>query len=183
MDDIKQGFGLYYRLMLEDVRKTLGNLKENFPGYQGQGYEIAGLVWFQGWNDMVNSDYTAEYAKHMANFIRDVRKDLGVPKMPLVIGQLGVGGVKEENGKRDAFKDAQAKPASLPEFRGNVALVKTDQYWDMTADAVFKKGWQKHLEEWNKVGSDRPYHYLGSAICYSRIGKAFGEAMIRLSTP
>jgi len=30
------------------------------------------------------------------------------------------------------------------------------------------------------VGSDRPYHYLGSAIWYGRIGKEFGKAMIDL---
>ena len=33
----------------------------------------------------------------MACFIRDVRKDLGAPKMPFVIGALGVGG--EEAGE------------------------------------------------------------------------------------
>ncbi len=29
--------------------------------------------------------------------------------------------------------------------------------------AVLAKGWREHLEEWNKVGSDYGYHYLGSA--------------------
>jgi len=180
--DVKEGFGKYYRLMVEDVRGTLKNLKEHFPAYEGQGYEIAGFVWFQGWNDMINPTYTAEYTEHMQNFIRDVRKDLDAPKLPFVIGQLGVGGQKEErpNPKKDAFKTAQAKAAELAEFKGNMDVVKTDQYWDMTADAVFKKGWRKHLEEWNKVGSDYPYHYLGSAICYSRIGKGFAEAIIAL---
>jgi hypothetical protein len=182
MDDIKSSFGHYYREMLREVRDTLANLKELFPEYQGQGYELAGLVWFQGWNDMINADYTAEYAENMANFIRDVRKDLDAPHLPVVIGQLGVGGTKEEkpNPKRDAFKAAQIKPAGLPEFQGNVAVVKTDQYWDMEADAVFKKGWKEHFEQWEKVGSDYPFHYLGSAKCYSRIGKGFGEAMLQL---
>ncbi|MEQ8786859.1 MAG: sialate O-acetylesterase [Pirellulaceae bacterium] len=182
MDDIKASFGFYYREMLKEVRDTLANLKEFFPEYQGQGYELAGLVWFQGWNDMINDDYTAEYAENMANFIRDARKDLDAAKLPVVIGQLGVGGEKEDkpNPKRDAFKEAQIKPASLAEFQGNVAVVKTDQYWDMEADAVFRKGWKENLEQWNKVGSDYPFHYLGSAKCYSRIGKAFGEAMLKL---
>ncbi|MEQ9411722.1 MAG: hypothetical protein RIK87_28665 [Fuerstiella sp.] len=41
-------------------------------------------------------------------------------------------------------------------------------------------GWQDHLEEWKKVGSDRPCHYLGSAIWFNRIGHAMGEAMVKL---
>ena len=41
-------------------------------------------------------------------------------------------------------------------------------------------GWRDHFEEWKKVGSDEGYHYLGSAIWYTRIGKAMGEAMLEL---
>ena len=65
-------------------------------------------------------------------------------------------------------------------FKGNVALVKTDVLWDMEADAVFKKGWKENIDEWNKVGSDYPYHYLGSAKNMLAMGKAFGEAMLEL---
>ena len=67
-----------------------------------------------------------------------------------------------------------------PEFKGNVALVKTDAFWDLEADAIFKKGWRENLTEWNKVGSDYPYHYLGSAKTMLRIGRAFGEAVLEL---
>lgn len=181
-EQIKESFGHYYRLMIAEVRDTLANLKQHFPGYAGEGCELAGLVWFQGWNDMVNRQYTAEYAEHMANFIRDVRQDLNAPNLPIVIGQLGVGGVNPDkpNPGRNAFKAAQAKAASLEEFAGNVALVKTDQFWDETADAVFKKGWKKNVELWQTVGSDYPFHYLGSAKTYSDIGRAFGKAMIEL---
>lgn len=180
-EEIEQSFGKFYRMMLDEVNNSLANLKSLFPAYENQGHEIAGFVWFQGWNDMVNADYTAEYAKHMANFIRDVRKDLRSPNLPFVIGQLGVDGVDgKANRKRKLFKDAQAQPADLPEFKGNVAVVKTDQFWDTTAHAVFKKGWRDHLKEWNTVGSDYPFHYLGSAKTFSDIGKAFGDAVLSL---
>jgi len=39
---------------------------------------------------------------------------------------------------------------------------------------------RKHKEAWDKVGSDRGYHYLGSARTFCRIGRAFGEAMVEL---
>ena len=113
------------------------------------------------------------------HFIRDVRKDLKAPKLPFVIGQMGVDGEKPSANVR-RFKDAQAAVLELPEFKGNVALVKTDAFWDTGADAVFKKGWRQHMDEWNKVGSDYPYHYLGSAKTMLRIGQAFADAVLQL---
>ena len=131
---------------------------------------------------MINDAYTTEYTDNMANFIRDVRKDLELPDLPVVIGQLGVGGLFEEakTDKKQRFKRAQAEAGKLPEFQGNVEVVATDVLWDMRADAVFKKGWKENLEEWNSVGSDYPYHYLGSALAHLRMGKAFAEATLRL---
>jgi alpha-galactosidase len=181
LDEIKSAFGLSYREMLTEVKDTLAKLRDHFPAYKGQGYELGGLVWFQGWNDMINADYTAQYARNMENFVHDVRKDFGAPKLPIVIGQMGVDGAKANKGVQ-TFKEAQAKAAALEEFRGNVKLVKTDVFWDATAQAVYDKGWREHIDEWNKVGSDWPFHYLGSAKTFSQIGKAFGEAMIDLRT-
>jgi hypothetical protein len=78
------------------------------------------------------------------------------------------------------FKAAQAQVAEMPEFAGNVALVKTDAHWDTAAEAVFKKGWKENQEEWDRVGSDFPYHYLGSPRTMLGIGKAFAEAVFSL---
>lgn len=66
-----------------------------------------------------------------------------------------------------------------PEFKGNVKVVKTDIFWDRKAAALVKN-WRDHVDEWNKVGSDCGYYYLGSAITFSKIGRAFGEAMLEL---
>ena len=179
MDEVKKGFGASYRAMLDEVATTLAQLQTLFPDYAGQGRELAGFVWFQGWNDMINADDTAEYTANMAHFIRDVRKDLKAPRLPFVIGQMGVDGPNpSQNVKR--FKDAQAAVMEVAEFKGNVALVKTDVFWDMEADAVFRKGWRENIDQWNKVGSDYPYHYLGSAKTMCRIGRAFGEAALDL---
>lgn len=181
MQDVRAGYGRFYREMLREVRETLENVKDYLPAYKGQGCEIAGFVWFQGFNDMINPTYTAAYTENMVHFIEDVRKDLKRPALPFVIGQLGVGGDRNVRKKTQIFKDAQAAAAKQPRFKGNVALVRTDQYWDWEADAVFKRGWRKHLEEWKKVGSNYPYHYLGSHKCYGRIGKAFAQAIIKLN--
>lgn len=179
LDDVKAGYGKYYRLMIEEINVTLAELKTRFPQYKGQGYEIAGFVWFQGWNDMFDPDFRTNYGKHMANFIRDVRKDLNAPDLPFVIGQMGQNGPDDTGDNMRMIKDAQASMATIPEFEGNVKVVKTDVFWDRKA-AVLVKKWRDHIDEWNKVGSDYGYHYLGSAITYSKIGRAFGEAMLEL---
>jgi hypothetical protein len=87
------------------------------------------------------------YSTAMAHFIRDVRKDLNAPKLPFVIGVLGVGGPVAEYGegeKRYAavhqnFRDAMAAPALLPELKGNVATVLAENYWDRELKAARAK--------------------------------------------
>ncbi|HVS36812.1 MAG TPA: sialate O-acetylesterase [Gemmataceae bacterium] len=179
LEDVKKPFGASYRAMISEVNDTLANLKTLFPDYAGQGYELAGFVWFQGWNDMIDADCTAEYTANLAQFIRDVRKDLKAPGLPFVIGQMGVEGANP-SANIEAFKAAKTAVMDRGEFKGNVALVKTDVFWDVDAEAVFKMGWREHLDEWNKVGSDYPYHYLGSVKTMCSIGKAFGEAVLEL---
>ena len=58
--------------------------------------------------------------------------------MPFVIGVMGIGGVKEEKkpGRMKYFRQAQAAPASLPEFKGNVVAVQTAPYWDDDLEAL-----------------------------------------------
>jgi Carbohydrate esterase, sialic acid-specific acetylesterase len=181
MDDVKKPFGASYRAMMDDVHGTFADLQKHFPAYANQGYEIAGFVWFQGWNDMISADATAEYTVNLKHFINDVRKDLKSPKLPFVIGEMGVDGVKP-GANIVRFRDAQAAVMKEASFKGNVALVKTDVFWDLEAEAIFKKGWRENIDAWNKVGSDFPYHYLGSPRTMLQIGRAFGTAMLKLTT-
>lgn len=146
--------GHHYRLTIEHVKKVLEDPGKVVPGYkESDGYELAGFVWFQGWNDMVDSGTYPDrgnpggydtYSEVMAHFIRDLRKDLSAPDMPFVIGVMGVGGPVSEYGpdrQRHAathqnFRDAMAAPAKLPEFQGNVIPVLTENYWDTQLQAL-----------------------------------------------
>lgn len=140
--------GHYYRLMLDHVKQVLADIGSVYPEYDAkQGHELAGFVWFQGWNDMVdrgvypNRDQKGgydNYSQVFAKFIRDVRKDLMAPKLPFVIGVMGAGGPvdkylpgqKRYTGIHQNFRDAMAAPAKLPEFKGTVSTVLTEKYWD-----------------------------------------------------
>lgn len=178
--EVIESHGHYYRLMVKEVEDCLSNLKIRFPTYEGQGYEISGFVWFQGWNDMYNG-FEDEYAQNMKNFIRDIRKDLGLPRLPFVIGIMGQNGFKEATGNMAIVKAAQASMNEVEEFRGNVRAIPTDVYWDKKADQAYPT-WRDNFEEWKKIGSDRPYHYLGSTIFFSRVGRAFAGDMLKLLT-
>ena len=79
--------------MVEGVRKTLDNIAKIVPGYKGQGYEIAGFVWFQGHKDSGTEQSISEYEKHLVNLINDVRKVFKTPKLPAVVATIdGRGG-------------------------------------------------------------------------------------------
>lgn len=149
--------GRYYRLMMEHIRNVLADPARVCPAYDpAAGYEVAGFVWFQGWNDMVDRGTYPKrdqpggyelYSRLLAQLIRDVRAELGVPELPFVIGVMGVGGPTaqcppEEQRHRTVhqnFRDAMAAPASMPEFAGTVAAVLTERYWDQEVAALRRR--------------------------------------------
>ncbi|MDX2039478.1 MAG: sialate O-acetylesterase [Isosphaeraceae bacterium] len=158
--------GRYYRAMIEHVEKVLSDPKRYAPAYDAKaGYVLAGFVWFQGWNDMVDGDvypnrdkpggYSA-YSDVLTHFIRDVRKDLDAPGLPFVIGVLGVGGPTSDYGPAEVryksthqgFRDAMAAPAKLPEFQGNTIAVPTERYWDREYRALRSR-------ETQSIGAER----------------------------
>ncbi len=157
----KKETGRFYRYMIEHVKSVLADPKRVVPSYDAaQGYEIAGFVWLQGFNDMVDGHvYPAhgkpgrfdKYSEWLAHFIRDVRRDVGAPKMPFVIGVMGVDGLTAGVDTVE-FRKAMAAPAALPEFKGNVVAVETAPFWSAELDAIDKKR--------AKVGQMR--HFLDS---------------------
>ena len=146
-EDKDAASGVFYRMMVEHVKKVLADPARVCPAYDPKaGYELAGFVWFQGFNDLVdgqtypNDDYD-EYSRLLAHFIRDVRNDLSAPKMPFIIGVLGVDGDQNVN-----FREAMAAPAELPEFKGNVVAVDTAPFWDRVIEAAVPK-----QDEYNEI--------------------------------
>ncbi|MFM8579266.1 MAG: sialate O-acetylesterase [Planctomycetaceae bacterium] len=181
-DEKHAASGVFYRMMIEHVKKVLTDPKRVCPEYDATaGYELAGFVWLQGFNDLVDgTTYPRrnepggydEYSRLLAHLIRDVRRDLSTPTMPFVIGVLGVDGVKHVN-----FRKAMSAPADMPEFRGNVIAVDTAPFWDhaiaaaqpkqteynaiiatahqLTADGTIDKEW-KWEKYWKPVGNPSP---------------------------
>ena len=178
MDDLKRQYGASYRMMMAEVKDVMDNYATLFPALKGtQKLEVAGFVWFQGWNDQYGAQ--DEYASNMKHFINDVRKDLRAPKLPFVIGVMGQNGSKPATGAMLTIQKAQLSMNDVPEFKGNVKAIRTDLLVDNAAEELYP-AWRQDQEQWNKVGGDFAYHYLGSAIWFNRIGKAMGESMLEL---
>ncbi len=205
----KEGYGRDYRKILSETERVLRNLKEYFPGYdESQGYEIAGFIWFQGWNDGVGGG-NPEYVEQMTHFIRDIRKDLNSPNLPFVIGELGTDGLDAE-GWVATFRKQQADIAAVPEFKDNVRLARTAHCWhkgpyDMQGqwDAFralaraneskakddssridpgkfFQVNWAQKYAKELAYTSDKRYHYNGSGRSYYEMGQSMGNAMVEL---
>jgi alpha-galactosidase len=161
-------YGWEYRQMVTDFNDALQNLSSIYPDYDKEaGYELAGFVWFQGWNDMLNEDTTHEYSSNLAHFIRDVRLEFKSPLMPFVVGELGMHGLHPEGKSAPRvlyFREAQRNTTLLPEFRNNTLFVPTASYM-----------------KFNVTTYNGGYHYNGRADTYYRIGQAMGRGMLQLS--
>ena len=166
-----------YRMMTEQVKSVLGDLKSHHPAYdESAGHDLAGFVWFQGFNDQFSDAFCDNYRDNMVTFVKDVRKEYDAPDMPFVIGVMGTGVTAEKVGE-NRVSVGQREAARAPEFKDNVSSVESYEVYDLSAMEVFKKGWQNHFAEWCAVGSDRPYHYLGSGKFFVRFGDALATSM------
>jgi alpha-galactosidase len=164
--------GFQYAEVLRHVKEITGDLKKYYPDYAGKGYEIVGFGWHQGWNDRINQDAVNVYEKNMENFVKDIRKDLGIEKLPFVIANTGMGGwdipttarYKKKVEKLMADQLALADGEKYPEFKGNVGGVETRDF-------------QRKREE---SPSRQDYHWMRNWETFYLIGKGMGDCMVGL---
>ena len=115
--------GKQYDDDMANAKAALTNLAKIIPGYQGQGYEIAGFVWWQGNKDQ-NAVHAAHYEQTLARLIPSLRKDYAAPNAKFVLA-TGCGFTGRE-GFGLQISEAQLAVADAkkhPEFAGNVQCV------------------------------------------------------------
>ena len=159
--------GPCYTKMIAEIREALANLKRDFPGYDGEGYELAGFVWYHGWNDGVDpKNAVPEYEQNLVNLIQDVRKEFKVPDLPCVIGEL-TGPWVEAPGEWETLRRAQRKAAERSEFKGSVTFVETHNFVRKPEDSP---------------NPGHGHHEFGNAETYFLVGDALGKGMRGLLT-
>lgn len=160
--------GPYYSKMISQIREALSQLKTDFPAYDGRGYELAGFVWWHGWNDFCDAKLVPEYEQNLVNLIHDVRNDLKAPKLPVVIGDLTgpwQKGAKDFPAAALAIKNAQKAVAARPEFKGTVVCVETGDFVRKPEDSP---------------NPAHGHHEFGNAETYFLVGDALGKAALKL---
>jgi len=158
--------GWQYDIFVGNIRKTLDNLKEYVPQYNGQGYEIAGFCWWQGHKDKGMSQDVYEY--HLVNLINDLRKEFDAPKAPFSIATVGFGGENLPSNWHGVLRAQMAVSdgRKYPGFAGNVATCDTRPFW--RSIAVSPK--------------DEGHHYNRNAETYLLVGDALARNMIRMKS-
>lgn len=158
--------GPYYVKMLAEVHAALADLKKDFPAYDGSPVELAGFVWYQGWNDGVNPKTAVpEYEQNLAHLIRDVRKEFNAPKLPIIIGEL-TGPWVDAPKEWTALRQAQANVARMPEFKDTVVFVPTREFVRKPADSP---------------NPSHGHHEFGNAETYYLVGDALGKAAAQMA--
>ncbi|MDO6737038.1 sialate O-acetylesterase [Wenyingzhuangia sp. 2_MG-2023] len=142
-----------YRTHLIHFQKELNRLKS-----EGQPYKIIGMVWMQGESD-TNKEITASnYQKNLENLITGYRKEVSLPNLPVVIGQVNPLPRKFKQGPGLVRKAM----TNIADYDKNIVVVKTstDPLW---------KDYPKHTDN---------LHYNTEG--QKRLGIAFGKALIDL---
>ncbi|MBX2929127.1 MAG: T9SS type A sorting domain-containing protein [Saprospiraceae bacterium] len=160
--------GAYYNAMIQTVRDVTDNLETEFPDIGTTDFEISGFVWFQGWNDGASNDFLNEYESNLYHLVNDVRNDLDIPALPVVIASSGQGGVEPTN---DLWVQSMQNIVSVAQenvgcndsiYGGKVGFVNTKPYYlNLSASP-----------------QDAIHHFNNNALTFLNIGKAMGDEMI-----
>jgi alpha-galactosidase len=156
--------GPSYTDLFRQIHAVLGSIEERFPEIEHDGYELLGIGWHQGWNDRVNQAFNDAYEENLSCFIRDARKELGIPDLPFVIAETGMSGREETHPRALSLMAAQLAVAQREEFHSNVAFVGTRDFYRPKEESP----------------SGQAYHWNNNAETYYLIGAGMGEGMLEL---
>ena len=179
------GTGACWQRAIAHIRNVLGHPGKYHPDYDPKaGYELTGLVWFQGWNDMGNP----AYGEQLVHFIKDFRKEVKEPELPVVCGLVGHSAWAQttfdghvNSGMLYAARDADVK--------GTVDIVNTVKYYPlelgfktsvMTAFGEESDEYKKAEQVINCSCSNSGLHYFGSAKFLCLAGNAMARSLANL---
>ena len=170
-------------MTMPQVDKVLADPGKYHPAYNPEvGYEVAGMIWFQGYSDKNNP----AYGELLAQLIRDFRKKVKTPELPVVCGTLGMASFKHAAFMENANK-GMLQAAKMRDLAGKVDVVNTAPYFPLEFN-LLKQVRQKeddspeYLEAVDSARgkSNGGFHYHGSAKCFLLMGDAMGRSMANL---
>jgi hypothetical protein len=182
---------LDFSKIMPKIKTLLDDPKKYHPDYDPQaGYDLAGLIWFQGLSDKKN----AEYATQLKSMIGDFRKLVKTPKLPIVC--VAVGDMLFQNQSDDSLVNkGMREMANMPEFKSTVDVLETYKYFPAelaVLHGLFYKNKMKGNSPENKRLRDVVYQatgmkgrrsppYLGSTSFYLLSGHEAALSLVKLN--
>jgi len=177
--------GYCWDMTMPEIDKVLADPGKYHPEYNPKvGHEVAGLVWFQGYSDKDNP----AYGELLAAMIKDLRKKVKNPNMPVVVGTLGMAAYKQATFANGA-NAGMLQASQMPELAGTVDVVNTSPFFPLELDIIETARTKavKGSPESEKITSTRyraksnqGFHYHGSAKSFLLMGDAMGRSLANL---
>ena len=169
-------------MTLPQIDKVLADPGKFHPEYNSKaGYEVAGMVWFQGYSDNGNR----AYGEQLVELVKFMRKKVNTPKMPFVCGTLGMASYKHVALKGDV-NGGMVQASQHPDMLGSFDVVNTAPFFPVEIDHAHtvRKKVAKDSAEYKtamavigKATSNKGFHYHGSAKCFLLMGDAMGSSL------
>ena len=101
------------------IESVLANPRKYHPDYDPKvGFEVAGVIWFQGSREPKNPEYAAQ----LASLLSDIRETVKVPDLPIVCATVGRMYFKGESDELPV-NQALLAVAAMPGFVGTVDVM------------------------------------------------------------
>ena len=179
------GPGWSWTMALPHIRMVLADPGKYHPGYDPKlGYDLAGMVWFQGYSDSKNE----AYGEQLVEMIQWFRNVMEAPELPVVCGSMGVGAY-DHMVFEGPVNQGMLHAANSPELKGRVDVVNTGRYYPLELDLIYHafNGLDRNSPEYlelkriqNGAISNKAFHYHGSAKFFLLAGDAMARSLAGL---
>jgi hypothetical protein len=147
--------GKQYDDDVANAKQVLAELDKHYPG--AKGYEVAGIIWWQGDKDMRNPAHAAKYEEHLGLLLNALRKDFNAPKAKFVCASLG----------QTDESDKESGHGKILHAMKNFAASSDDIGFVYSKPLLAGPG-------------SSSAHYSGNAQTYMNVGLAMGAKMAEL---
>ena len=161
--------GELYSSMIQTIQNVTQNLGTEFPDIGTTDFEISGFAWFQGWSDAGDESRRNEYESNLTHLIHDVRSDLNIPDLPVIIANSGHGGYRPSDDQMVQYLQNNISVSQKnvgtndSMYGGKVGFVETKKHW----------------QELSESPTEAIHHFHENARLYLNIGKDIGNEMIK----
>ena len=140
--------------------RTLKLIQESLKELDRRGlrYQLEGILWHQGENDMLDGKLNTQYAQGLTRLIASFRKDLNAPKLKWYIAEVSEKGIWGMDN------------------RHNLAILREQQDQVLKADPLLRWVPTSHLA-FEVMGSGQPHYHFGTQG-QLQMGEAFAAAYL-----